>query len=61
MQAIEYYSAESRFDREVLDDTYTEYRSNRAFEPGTAQAQKRPQTRSLKLWRGGFCAVLFAQ
>eukprot|EP00969_Alexandrium_andersonii_P269801 11925264-Alexandrium_andersonii.AAC.1 len=32
-------------------------KSRQAFEPGTARAQKRPQTRSLKLRRGAFCAA----
>eukprot|EP00969_Alexandrium_andersonii_P069231 3054019-Alexandrium_andersonii.AAC.3 len=31
-----------------------------AIEPGTVRAQKRPQSRSLKLWRGGFCFVVRA-
>eukprot|EP00969_Alexandrium_andersonii_P322509 14249496-Alexandrium_andersonii.AAC.1 len=35
-------------------------KSLQAFEPGTARAQERPESRSLKLWTGGFCAV-FAQ
>eukprot|EP00969_Alexandrium_andersonii_P248311 10972606-Alexandrium_andersonii.AAC.1 len=30
--------------------------SLQAFEPGMARAQERRQRRSLKLWRGGFCA-----
>eukprot|EP00969_Alexandrium_andersonii_P220114 9721556-Alexandrium_andersonii.AAC.1 len=32
--------------------------SLQAFEPGTAQAQERPQNWSPKLPRGGFCAAL---
>eukprot|EP00969_Alexandrium_andersonii_P035764 1567201-Alexandrium_andersonii.AAC.1 len=35
--------------------------SLQAFEPGSARAQKQPQHRSLKLWRGAFCAVFRAE
>eukprot|EP00969_Alexandrium_andersonii_P122035 5395623-Alexandrium_andersonii.AAC.1 len=34
--------------------------SRQAFKPGAARAQKRPQNWSLKLWRGGLCAVVRA-
>eukprot|EP00969_Alexandrium_andersonii_P350510 15433407-Alexandrium_andersonii.AAC.1 len=32
--------------------------SLRAFEPGTARAQERPQHWPPKLWRGAFCAIV---